>query len=103
MKLEIYPDTEQEYQWLYDNGFVDLTWDELEELAWNDRPLPELSYDIEVEFDYEPEGLTRHPYGSTVATEYHSANVDIYEATYMKQTKQVESVDWLEERVEKEL
>lgn len=103
MKISIYPDTQHEYEWLYDNEFVELSWDELEELAWNDQDIPELSFEINVEFDYEPEGLTRHPYGSTVATEYHSANVDIYEATYMGTTKQVESVDWLEERVEKEL
>lgn len=33
--------------------------------------------DVEVEFDYEGESYTDHPYGSTTAREYHGAQVDI--------------------------
>jgi hypothetical protein len=46
------------------------------------------SADVKVEYDYEPEDYTDHPYGETTAREHHPATLDILTATLLTDLEQ---------------
>lgn len=96
MKYLLPIDTDEAYDWAYENDLSFVNAEMADYLGYND--LWDESYapaEVEIEFDLIPESSTAHPYGSTVAIERHSAEIYGVEVD----GKPVTVPEWLEDKL----
>jgi hypothetical protein len=96
MKYTLPIDTDEAYDWAYENGLSKVNAGQAEWLANNDLWREDYCpAEIEIEFDVIPEGSTLHAYGSTYVSELHSAVIVSVEVD----GKPVTMPTWLESKL----